>query len=260
MLASILRWFRGDEPQALNDVPLCVPEWSEEMAEQHAAIWWKVKPYTMTSVERVVALCQSMAYIEKHRIPGAVVECGVWKGGSMMAAALALLALGSTRRRLMLFDTFTGMPNPSACDIDWRGESARDLLHQSGHDADMVRARCSLRDVKEALMQTRYPWEKLSFIEGRVENTLPAQAPEQIALLRLDTDWHQSTRHELEHLYPRLAVGGVLIIDDYGHWQGARRAVDEYFRDKGHVADLRTIDYTGRLLIKKARRVLSAAA
>ena len=97
-----------------------------------------------------------------------------------------------------------------------------------------------------------YPWEKFRFIAGPVEETLPTHGPGQIALLRLDTDWYESTRHELSHLYPRLADGGILIVDDYGHWQGARRAVDDYFRGQGIAADLRTIDFTGRLLIKRA--------
>ena len=80
---------------------------------------------------------------------------------------------------------------------------------------------------------TGYPPERIHFVRGPVEETLPAGAPDEIALLRLDTDWYESTRHELEHLYPRLAAGGVLLVDDYGHWEGARKAVDEYFADHG---------------------------
>ena len=100
------RWL-SREPVPFGDsetAPLraCLPEWSDAMAEAHAAIWWKVKPYTMTSPERVVALCQSIAYLERRGISGAIVECGVWKGGSMMAAALALQELESTRRQLYL--------------------------------------------------------------------------------------------------------------------------------------------------------------
>jgi O-methyltransferase len=235
--------------------PICVPEWSDAMAEAQSAIWWKVKPYTMTSVERVVALCQSVAYLEKHHVPGAIVECGVWKGGSVMAAALALLALESTQREIWLYDTFAGMTEPADVDVDWQGRPARTLL-----DADDIRAACPLHDVKQALMQTRYPWEKFRFIAGPVEQTLPTHAPDQIALLRLDTDWYESTSHELVHLYPRLADGGILIVDDYGHWQGAKKAVDDYFRRHGIAADLRSIDFTGRLLIKRAAPALALAA
>ena len=87
-----------------------------------------------------------------------------------------------------------------------------------------------------------------------VEDTLPAAAPERIALLRLDTDWYASTRHELEQLYPRLAEGGVLIIDDYGHYEGARRAVDEYFERSRRPVLLNRIDFTGRLVVKPSER------
>src|ERR1019366_5289244 len=112
MLALLRRWFTPALPPR-DPLPMRMPEWSEPMAEQHAAIWWQVKPYTMTSIERVVALCQSVAYLEIHRIPGAIVECGVWKGGSIMASALALLALESSQRELYLYDTFTGMTEPA---------------------------------------------------------------------------------------------------------------------------------------------------
>ena len=264
MLASIVRRARrwlSHPPHTPDEVtPLCVPEWSITMAEKQASIWWKVKHYTMTSAERVVALCQSIAYLETHNIPGAIVECGVWKGGSMMAAALALLAQESTRRQLWLYDTYAGMSEPGSTDSDWQGRAARDLLRLPTAEGDLCRGFCSLDAVKQAMMLTRYPWEKLTFVQGEVERTIPRQAPDQIALLRLDTDWHASTRHELEHLYPRLADGGVLIVDDYGHWQGARKAVDEYFRDQGIRADLRRIDFTGRLLIKQPCQSLAQAA
>ena len=93
---------------------------------------------------------------------------------------------------------------------------------------------------------------RVEFVQGRVENTLPAAAPPEIALLRLDTDWYESTRHELEHLYPRLVDGGVLIVDDYGYWQGARQAVDEYFGETGEAILLNRIDDTGRIAVKRA--------
>ena len=83
-----------------------------------------------------------------------------------------------------------------------------------------------------------------------MEDTLPEQAPSRIALLRLDTDWYESTRHELIHLYPRLSQGGVLIVDDYGHWDGCRLAVDEYFATEADPVLLTRIDYTGRICVK----------
>ncbi len=264
MLTSLLRIARRWMTPTValsSQYPPCVPEWCDVMAEHQSAIWWKVKPYTMTSVERVVTLCQSIAYLERRDIPGAIVECGVWKGGSVLAAALALESLGATNRELFLFDTFTGMTEPADIDVDWLGRHAREFLRLRTPEGELYRANASLDEVKQTLMQSRYPWEKLRFVAGKVENTIPKHAPGQIALLRLDTDWMASTRHELEHLYPRLADGGILIIDDYGHWQGAKHAVDGYFREHGIEADLRAIDFTGRLMVKKAAtRTMARAA
>jgi O-methyltransferase len=236
-----------------------LPFWDQRIAQAHGAIYRRVRPYTMTSAERVAALCQAIAQIERSNIAGDIVECGVWRGGSMMAAALALLRLNSTWRKLYLFDTFAGMPAPAEIDCDWRGRSARELLRQRTAEAELVWARCGLHETRNALGRTRYPVEKMIFVPGRVEETLPHSAPERIALLRLDTDWYGSTYHELETLYPQLVEGGVLLIDDYGHWQGARRAVDDYFARRGERVELHPIDYTGRLVIKgAARRALAA--
>jgi hypothetical protein len=105
--------------------------------------------------------------------------------------------------------------------------------------------------VRERVESTGYPPERIHLIEGRVEDTLPATAPDRLALLRLDTDWYASTRHELLHLYPLLGDGGVLIVDDYGHYEGARQAVDEYFAERGETVLLQRIDYTGRMAVKR---------
>jgi O-methyltransferase len=104
--------------------------------------------------------------------------------------------------------------------------------------------------VMEAIESTAYPSEKVHYIKGMVEQTIPEFVPKKIALLRLDTDWYESTKHELEHLFPRLSKGGVLIIDDYGHWQGARKAVEEYLKKNDVKILLNRIDYTGRMGVK----------
>jgi O-methyltransferase len=203
----------------------------------------RVRPFTMTSPERLAALIKAVRYVAAANIPGDFVECGVWRGGSMMAVALTLLALNIRNRRLFLFDTFQGMPPPSQLDVDHRGLPASAQMH-----VENVHAFSPLDDVRAAMAGTAYPPELIHFVQGKVEDTLPAQAPAQIALLRLDTDWYDSTRHELVHLYPRLSTHGALIIDDYGHWQGARRAVDEYFSQIPIL--LNVIDFTGRIAIK----------
>ncbi len=81
-------------------------------------------------------------------------------------------------------------------------------------------------------------------------DTIPKNVPEKISILRLDTDWYESTKHELNNLFPRLVSGGILIIDDYGHFQGSKKAVDEYFEENKISSFLFRIDYTGRLFVK----------
>jgi O-methyltransferase len=230
----------SDEPAAWPDVPA-----------DFAETWAAVRHYTMTSPERVIALCEATRYVQENAIAGSVVECGVWKGGSMMAVARTLLKAGDASRDLYLFDTFEGMAPPSPHDVDVGGRAAEVLLRTSDQaQSDSVWCRAGLDEVKEAVGSTGYPADKVHYVKGRVEATIPGAAPERIALLRLDTDWYESTRHELEHLFPRLVAGGVLIIDDYGHWKGARKAVDEYLRQHGVKLLLNRIDYTGRIAVK----------
>lgn len=209
----------------------------------------RVTPYTMTSPERILALRDAVEHVSRHGIEGDIVECGVWRGGSMMAAALTLLELGQSRQ-LHLFDTFEGMPPPGAMDRDISDVAAEERLAVEDRETGSTWAFGPLTDVRQNLASTGYPGHLVRYIQGRVEETIPEQAPARIAVLRLDTDWYESTRHELIHLFPRLAVGGVLIIDDYGHWKGARQAVDEYLAETGVRLLLSRIDYTGRMAVK----------
>jgi hypothetical protein len=217
-----------------------------------AAVLKAVRPYTMTSSERVLALVRATRYVSRNHLPGAFVECGVWRGGSMLATALTLCTEGDMERELFLFDTFEGMSVPTDMDRDLSGSAASELLASSPRGSS-VWAEASLEDVQQTLSLSGYPAERIHFVRGKVEDTLPHAALTDIALLRLDTDWYESTAHELKHLYPALRVGGVLIIDDYGHWLGARRATDEYFAQPA-VAPvlLNPIDYTGRIAVKVA--------
>lgn len=213
-------------------------------------IFNRIKPYTMTSPERVIGLCDAVRYVVANGIEGAIVECGVWRGGSSMAAALMLAGLGAADRDLYLFDTFEGMSAPGELDRRARDAAPADALLASSGKTDKVWAYSPLDEVRRNLASTGYPIERVSFVQGKVEDTIPGAAPEKIALLRLDTDWYESTRHELEHLFPRLAPGGVLIIDDYGAWEGARRAVDEFIDAAGAALFLNRIDETGRIAVK----------
>jgi O-methyltransferase len=222
-----------------------------DMDADAARIIRQVSSRTMTSPERLFALIQAVRHVAAMQIPGAFVECGVWRGGSMMAAAMTLLARGESTRDLHLFDTYEGMSPPTSKDVDIGGQSADVLLGtQDRSDPGSAWCYASLDDVKAGMRSTGYPETRMHFVKGKVEETIPAHAPETVAILRLDTDWYESTRHEMEHLFPRLVKGGILIIDDYGHWKGAREAIDEYLRARNIHLLLNRIDYTGRLAVK----------
>jgi hypothetical protein len=201
-----------------------------------------VAPYTMAGPERTVSLIRAVRYLVQNNIAGDIVECGVWKGGSMMAVARTLLNL-KQNRRLWLYDTYEGFSPPTKEDISTCGFSAQ-------KDFESNYYRVSIESVRQAVLSTGYSPALVNFVKGKVEETIPSQVPDQIALLRLDTDWYESTKHELEHLFPRLARGGVLIVDDYGHWKGARKATDEYFETKKIPMLLNRIDFSARFGVK----------
>jgi O-methyltransferase len=209
------------------------------------------KPYTMTTVERMYSLYKAVEYIIRNNIKGNFVECGVWRGGSSMLIAATLKKFNVTDRKIYLYDTFEGMSMPTEKDVNLTGRTAADLMRSSEKsDSSTVWCYADMNDVDVNMKKTGYPFENIHLVKGKVEDTIPATLPEsQLALLRLDTDWYESTTHEMNHLYPLLTKNGVLILDDYGHWQGAKQAVDEYFTQKNISLLLNRIDYTGRIAI-----------
>ncbi len=211
-----------------------------------------VKDFTMTSPKRVSALVQAVRFVVENKIEGAIVECGVWRGGSTMAVALTLKALGDEAREIYLHDTFAGMSASTDEDIDIGGASAQPKFDKRKTSEDSSNYCLSpLDETRENVFSTGYPNDKFHFVEGKVEDTIPATIPSgRIALLRLDTDWYESTKHELDHLFPLPAGEGPIIIDDYGHWQGAKKTVDKYFAENNLRIFLSRIDYTGRIGIK----------
>ncbi|HWZ15527.1 MAG TPA: TylF/MycF/NovP-related O-methyltransferase [Mucilaginibacter sp.] len=211
----------------------------------------RVKPYTMTTPERIAAICNAINYLVENNIGGDVVECGVWRGGSTMAAIDTLLKAGDQSREIYLYDTFEGMSEPTELDKLSTGTVADELLKTSDKD-DPTSVWCfsTLEEVQTNVSSLKYPANLVHYIKGKVEDTIPSTLPSKIALLRLDTDWYESTAHELKYLYPLLVPGGVIIIDDYGHWEGARKAVDEYISGNKLPLLLNRIDYTGRIGVK----------
>jgi len=214
-------------------------------------IFRAVEKFTMTTTDRIHTIIQAVKYIIKNKINGDLVECGVWRGGSIMAMALALKELGDTRRAIYLYDTFSGMSTPTHADVSYDGQSAQKIHHHNKMSNNLAGLLCaSLEEVKSNVYSTGYPNDRFHFIKGKVEDTLPGNIPEKIALLRLDTDWYESTKHELTHLFPLLSHKGVIIIDDYGYWQGAKKAVDEYILENKLCILLNRIDDSCRIGLK----------
>jgi O-methyltransferase len=249
-LTAALRNLRRPADAPLESLPPAQLEpWEQRIVE-------RALKDSITSRERVIALVDAVRYCVDRGIEGDFAECGVWRGGSIIAMIMALQQVGGDDRDIWLYDTFEGMTEPTDADTSpihkpaveiWRdAEEAGQPAFPEYFDPELFNEQV----VRENVLSTGYAEERLHFVRGPVEQTIPAHAPERIALLRLDTDWYESTRHELEHLYPRLVDGGVLIIDDYGHWEGARRAVDEYFSGTAKPLLLNRIDYTGRVAVK----------
>jgi O-methyltransferase len=215
------------------------------------ALHARCAPFTMTSVERMYALWQAVRHVRRRGIPGDLVECGVWRGGSSMLAALTLDQEDDRERRLWLYDTFAGMSEPSSRDVAVDGFSAREHWDEIRADpGGLTFASAGRAEVESNLTSTGIAPERLEYVEGPVEQTIPGTVPARIAVLRLDTDWYESTRHELEHLWELVEPGGVLIVDDYGFWAGAREAVEEFFAARADAPLLGRVDHTGRMGVK----------
>ncbi len=232
----------------------------KDMDPNFLPIYEACRQYSMTSAERMYALYQAIHYIARSDIPGAIVECGVWRGGSMMVAAKTLMRLKQCDRKLYLYDTYEGLPKPqSDIDVDmWDQRAIDGWMPKRDSDTSSSWAKAELEEVRKNLLATGYPPENIVFVKGMVEETIPAQTPDAIALLRLDTDWYQSTKHEMTYLFPLLEQNGIVIFDDYGHFKGARKAVDEYIAEHKIPLLLNRIDYSGRMAVKTFSSKLAA--
>ncbi|MBS1122198.1 MAG: macrocin O-methyltransferase [Deltaproteobacteria bacterium] len=205
--------------------------------------------YSMTGPLRLWAFMRAIEDVAARGIPGDLVECGVWKGGNLVLAGLMRQKL-ELSTKIWGFDTFEGMSTPTEHDRKNKdsqlAKETFDKLDRGDHNEWCYAAIDEVRDN----FKREVGDAQLQLVKGRVEDTLrdPANLPDKISVLRLDTDWYESTKVELEVLYPRLVDGGVLIIDDYGEWAGAKQAVDEYF--KGRPIWLHYVDPSCRLMLK----------
>ncbi len=229
---------------------------SDESEAREALL--RVADHTLMSYERAVTLHQQVKYLEQRGVEGDFVECGVARGGAVGLMALANLRYGQERRDFHLFDSFRGLPEPTVEDGAEVKRRAEALVGRSlGSDANLEPVGwevTSRRDSAQLLAEIGYPDEHLHYHVGWFQETLPkAQTIERIALLRLDGDWYESTKVCLEALYPRVVVGGFIVVDDYGHYEGCRKAVDEFQESLSPMEYLHHIDYTGRYFVKAHR-------
>jgi O-methyltransferase len=207
----------------------------------------------MSNAEPIYSLITATRYIVENEIDGDFVECGTWAGGCSMAIALTLLELGDTERKIWIYDTFAGMTEPGNVDVTLFGKEQLALSYwknKNGSKSGSDWVNITLELVKANLGSTNYPMERIQFVEGDVLETLDRELPKKVALMRLDTDWYNSTRKEMSTLYPKLSLGGVCIIDDYGCWAGSKRAVDEFLSLHLPRPLMNVTDWTTRTWIK----------
>jgi predicted O-methyltransferase YrrM len=196
-----------------------------------------IRPYTTMGNARLRGLYAAVQRVLAAGIPGDIVECGTARGGSAALMGLALKAAAADRI-LWTFDSFEGLPPPTQADPDY--ETA--MLYTGDF-------RGELADVA-AFFGRLGILDRTRLVKGLFEETVPRCEVGAIAVLHLDGDWYESVKICLHHLYDRVSSGGVIQIDDYGHWEGARKAVDEFMRRRALGGPLQYVDYSGRQLIK----------
>lgn len=207
---------------------------------------------TMASNERMYSTMLACKHVINRNIEGDFVECGVWRGGNAMLAA-AIFNMHKVDKKIYLFDTFAGMTEPTEIDTRTQdGMKAMKKFRDNQRDGFNDWAYSSIEDVRDNFQKAGLLSNNIVMVKGDVLCTLENidHLPLKISVLRLDTDWYESTKRELEVLYPLLCVGGVIIIDDYGHWAGSKIATDEYFEKYGGKPFLQYIDGTGRAGVK----------
>jgi O-methyltransferase len=212
--------------------------------------------FSMTGHDRIFCLLRAIQHVDNNNLEGDFVECGVWKGGNLILFKKMIEKLNIKDKKIYGFDTFEGMSEPTDHDSDGDGYlggfKAEYYMSKQKKDVniDNIHSYAPINIVEQNFINNTDNMDNLILIKGKVEDTLKVQSniPEKISILRLDTDWYESTKIELEILYPRLVKNGVLIIDDYGEWSGSRKATNEFFKDK-KIAMFK-IDRAARLIFK----------
>ena len=223
------------------------------MGTNFLASYDQVKSLSMVNYAGLYMTYQAAKNVALNHIPGDIVECGVWRGGASYLVAETLRTYGVSDKNIYMFDTFSGMSKPTKLDVKSTGLDARSK-YKTTFDGELnITDWCfsSLDEVKNNMKKSNYNYDQFIFVPGKVEETIPKTLPEEIALLRLDTDWYESTHHELVHLYPKVVPGGLIIVDDYTAWKGARKATDDYLSSLSKKPVLfQDSQYGGLLIIK----------
>lgn len=199
-------------------------------------------PFTMTSDERKHQTIKSIQYIVENQIIGDIIEIGVWRGGTVMIMLYQLMAMGVVDRHVHLYDTFQGMTEATDFDVDMHGNKAKDIFNS-------VKCEASFEDVFKNISSVGYPMEYVHFHKGDIRQVNIVDIPKQIAVLRLDNDWYELYKFELPIFEPLVVSKGMVTIDDYNHWNGCKKAVDEYLATIDKV-ELHIIDNTGVYWVK----------
>tara|TARA_Y100001935_G_C17239936_1_gene475117 strand:+ start:140 stop:898 length:759 start_codon:yes stop_codon:yes gene_type:complete len=223
-----------------------------ELNNDDAKLISVISKYSMTPRIRIYNLLQALRHIKQKNIDGDFVECGVWRGGNIILFKKFLEnELKNSNKKIFAYDTYEGMNQPSEEDYNLTSKlSAKILLKKEKNKNSNIWGVSKIEDVKKNISENVESLNDINFIKGEVEQTLNNEKnlPLKISILRLDTDWYLSTKKELEVLYDRVSSGGIIIIDDYGHWNGSKKAVDEFFSNK--YVWMHYVDYACRLIIK----------
>lgn len=221
-----------------------------EASDEEIGEFEKINKISLTSLPNKWSLIQSLKHVKNNNLPGDIVETGVFKGANLILINNFLKKF-HIDKKIFAYDTYSGQSEPTDLDFDIKGTSMKKKFSDY-KKKNLAPVYCSLDDVKNNIEKySQNDLDQLIFIKGKVEDTLVEEKnlPSKISLLRLDTDFYESVKISLEILYPRLVSGGVLIIDDYGHFKGAKIAVDNFFKDKKNIW-MHRVDYTCRLIIK----------
>jgi O-methyltransferase len=229
--------------------------WRQLTSVRNLWLCWRVCGYTQQNMSGLVNVIELADRVNLAGIPGAFVECGVWRGGC--AGIMARLAQPA-RRTVWLFDSFEGMPEATEQDV---GDAAH-ALARGRKDGRLVAVGTNvavLEDVQDLIhRKLGVSRAGVEIRQGWFQDTVGRARGEvgPIALLRLDGDWYESTRTCIEALYDQVAEGGFVVIDDYGEFPGCRTAIDQFFATRGLRVTLHAVDYT-RVYLQKPRAISS---